>query len=243
MKKVFVVTDNKLIFDEFRKIVANKDKIIIEYFCSEKSAKLFQNEINSNQIKPIKMKESADFFIYNYDLGISCHSKQLFPAKLVNTILCVNIHPGLNPYNRGWFPQVFSIINGLPVGATIHVMDEEIDHGDIIIQEEVEINSHENSLDVYNKVQSKEIELFEQVIDDILDNKFSKIKPNSEGNYNSIQDYKAMCEIDLDKKVTMKEAINYLRAMTHPPYKNSYFIDEEGNKVFVSIELERREDN
>ena len=30
MKKVFVVTDNKLIFDEFRKIVANKDNIIIE---------------------------------------------------------------------------------------------------------------------------------------------------------------------------------------------------------------------
>ena len=37
----------------------------------------------------------------------------------------------------------------------------------------------------------------------------------------------------------MKEAINYLRAMTHPPYKNSYFIDEDGNKIFVSIELEK----
>ena len=27
--------------------------------------------------------------------------------------------------------------------------------------------------------------------------------------------------------------------MTHSPYKNSYFIDEDGNKVFVSIELEK----
>jgi len=239
MKKIFVVTDNKVILNEFKKNIDCKENVIVEYFCSPKSIKTFEDEITNNEIQPINMKESADFFINNYVFGISCHSKQLFPAKLVNTILCVNIHPGLNPYNRGWFPQVFSIINGLPVGATIHVMDEEIDHGDIIIQEEVEINSHENSLDVYNKVQSKEIELFEQVIDDILDNKFSKIKPNSEGNYNSIQDYKAMCEIDLDKKVTMKEAINYLRAMTHPPYKNSYFIDEDGNKVFVSIELEK----
>ncbi len=241
MKKVFVVTDNKVIFDAFRKIVANKSNVVFEYFCSEKSIELFRDEIVSKQIKPIKMKESADFFINGYELGISCHSKQLFPAKLVNAILCVNIHPGLNPYNRGWFPQVFSIINGLPIGATIHVMDEEIDHGDIIIQEEVQINSYDNSLDVYNKVQAKEIELFEQVIDNILDNKFSKIKPNSEGNYNSIQDYKAMCEIDLNKKVTMREAIDFLKAMTHPPYKNSYFIDEEGNKVFVSVELEKRE--
>lgn len=239
MKKVFVVTDNKLIFDAFRTIVADKKDVIFEYFCSEKSSKLFEKQIVLNQIRSISMKDSARFFIDNYDLGISCHSKQLFPSELVNTILCVNIHPGLNPYNRGWFPQVFSIVNGLPVGATIHIMDEEIDHGDIIIQEEVKISPHENSLDVYNKVQAKEIELFEQVIDDILNNNFNIIKPNSEGNYNSIQDYKAMTEINLDQKITMKEAIDYLRAMTHPPYKNSFFIDEDGNKVFVSIDLEK----
>lgn len=34
-------------------------------------------------------------------------------------------------------------------------MDEEIDHGDIIIQEEVEVNSFENSFDVYAKVQKR----------------------------------------------------------------------------------------
>ena len=239
MKRIFVVTDNKVILDEFKKLIDCKENIRVDYYCSQKSVNNFQLELLENQINPIIMKKNADFFIENYDLGISCHSKQLFPAKLVNTILCVNIHPGLNPYNRGWFPQVFSIINELPVGATIHVMDEEIDHGGIIIQEEVKINSYENSFDVYSKVQSKEIELFEQVIDDILDNKFSEKLPNSEGNYNSIQDYKDICEINLKQKVTMKEAINYLKAMTHPPYKNSYFIDEEGNKVFVSIELEK----
>lgn len=36
-------------------------------------------------------------------------------------------------------------------------MDEEIDHGDIIIQEEVEVNSFENSFDVYAKVQKKKL--------------------------------------------------------------------------------------
>lgn len=239
MKKIFVVTDNKVVLDEFKKIIDSKGNIEVDYYCSPKSVNNFQLELLENQIKPIVMKENADFFIEDYDLGISCHSKQLFPAKLVNSLVCVNIHPGLNPYNRGWYPQVFSIINGLPVGATIHVMDEEIDHGDIIIQETVEINSFENSLEVYNKVQKKEIELFSKVIDDILNAKFTKIIPKSEGNYNSIQDYKKLCEIDLNKKVTMKEAIDYLRAMTHPPYKNSYFFDEDGNKVFISIELEK----
>lgn len=242
MKKIFVVTDNKVILGEFKKIIDSKENVIVEYFCSPKSVKAFEYEISCNQIKPITIKESTDFIIENYELGISCHSKQLFPAKLVNSVLCVNIHPGLNPHNRGWYPQVFSIINGMPIGATIHVMDEEIDHGDIIIQEEVKIDPYENSLEVYNKVQAKEIELFSQVVDNILENTFKRMKPKSEGNYNSIQDYKKMCEIDLDKKVTMGEAIDYLRAMTHPPYKNSYFMDEDGNKIFVSIDLEKIND-
>lgn len=239
MRKIFVVTDNKFIFTEFKKIIDVKDEVSVEYFCSPKSEHLFEDEIANKTIKPMFLKNNDSFFIDNFDLGISCHSKQLFPAKLVNKVLCVNIHPGLNPFNRGWYPQVFSIINGLPLGATIHVMDEEIDHGDIIIQEEVNIKSYENSLEVYNKVQAKEIELLNNVLDSIIDKNFNYSKPNSEGNYNSIQDYKNMCKIDLDKKVTMKEAINFLRAMSHPPYKNSYFIDNDGNKIFVSIELEK----
>ena len=242
MKKIFVVTDNKFIFSEFKKIIDVKENIQVDYFCSPKSEHIFSKEIATKTIKPMLLKNNDNFFINNFDLGISCHSKQLFPSDLVNSILCVNIHPGLNPYNRGWYPQVFSIINGLPAGATIHVMDEEIDHGDIIIQKGIEINSYENSLQVYDKVQAKEIELLSNVLTDVLDGTFERIKPKSEGNYNSIQDYKNMCEIDLNKKVTMKEAIDYLRAMTHPPYKNSYFIDENGNKVFVSIELEKKEE-
>lgn len=239
MKKIFVVTDNKIIFTEFNKIINCKENVSVEYFCSPKSVECFRDEISCNQITPLLIKENIDFFLANYELGISCHSKQLFPKKIVDTVLCINIHPGLNPHNRGWFPQVFSIIHGMPIGATIHVMDEEIDHGDIIIQDEVKITSYDNSLDVYNKVQKKEIELFLQVIDDILEGNFKTIKPESEGNYNSIKDYRRICEIDLNKEVTMKEAINYLRAMTHPPYKNSYFIDENGNKVFVSMSLEK----
>jgi len=240
MKKIFIVTDNNFIYKEFEKIITIRSDVYVEYFCSLKSLHIFEDEINQNKIKPLLLKEAEDFLINNFDLGLSCHSKQIFPAKLVNTVLCINIHPGLNPYNRGWYPQVFSIINKSPAGATIHVMDEEIDHGDIIIQEEVKINLFDTSLDVYNKVQTKEIELLNKVIEDIIDNSFERIKPNSEGNYNSIQDYKALCEIDLNKKVTMKEAINYLRAMTHAPYKNSYFIDENGNKIFISIELEKK---
>jgi methionyl-tRNA formyltransferase len=241
MKNIFIVTDNKHIYKEFNRIVNGKKNIKARYFCSPSSKTIFEHEINSNVISPIILKNNEQYFINNFDLGFSCHSKQIFPSQLVNKVLCINIHPGLNPYNRGWFPQVFSILNGLPVGATIHIMDEEIDHGDIIIQEKIAIESYDTSLSVYDKIQSKEIELLEKTFDAITAGIFQKYKPISEGNYNSIDDYKKMCEIDLHQQVTMEKAINFLRAMTHPPYKNCFFVDKNGDKIYVSIDLKKEE--
>lgn len=242
MKKIFVVTDNKNIYKEFKRITKHKD-IKVEYFCSSKSNLLFSSEIKNKEVNILSLKKDYKKLIEEkYYLGFSCHSKQLFPSDLVNSILCINIHPGLNPYNRGWFPQVFSIINKLPAGATIHVMDEEIDHGEIIVQEEVFVESHDTSLDVYNKILLKEIELFEINIDHILNLEFNTKKPSFEGNYNSIQDYRNLCQIDLDKKVSMGEAIDYLRALTHLPYKNAYFIDENGKKIYISIDLYKEQE-
>ena len=62
--------------------------------------------------------------------------------------------------------------------------------------------------------------------------------PFSEGNINLKKDFNALCAIDLEKTMTLKEAIDYLRAMTFTGYKNAFFYDERGNKVYVEINLE-----
>ncbi len=238
MTKVFAVTDNRFIFENFAPIFA-ENKTSVDFYCSPKSESMFAAEIKAGSMAPITLKEdSARLINGGYQFGFSCHSKQIFPPALVNALLCVNIHPGYNPYNRGWFPQVFSILNKRPAGLTIHVMDEEIDHGAIIVQQEIEIESYDTSFSAYNKVIAAEIKLFSKALPHILDGSYSRTKMNGEGNYNSIKDYKALLEIDLDKKVTMREAIDYLRAMTHPPYKNAYFIDDKGRKIMVGIEIE-----
>jgi len=238
IKKIFVLTDNKVVYRNIRKILDTKSCVSAYFYCSLEN-NVFRDEIERGEVAPLARRDNYRLLIDGgFSLGISAHSKQVFPSELVKAVLCINIHPGLNPYNRGWYPHVFSIINGLPTGVTIHVMDEKIDHGDIIVQEEVKICMHETSKDVYRKILKKEAELFKKSIDLILSGDFKRTQPVSEGNYNSIQDYKNLCKIDLNKVVTMGEAINYLRAMTHPPYTNAFFYDEEGRKVYVSIRLE-----
>lgn len=43
----------------------------------------------------------------------------------------------------------------------------------------------------------------------------------------------------MDEKVTMKEAIDKLRALSHGNYKNAYFISSNGEKVFLKLDVEK----
>src|SRR5690349_14011177 len=96
-------------------------------------------------IKALDVNDDVGEVIKSYDLVISYHCRQLFPRKLVESVRCINIHPGLNPFNRGWYPGVFSIVNGLPAGATIHEIDEKIDHGPAIAQKNIEVLPEDTS--------------------------------------------------------------------------------------------------
>ncbi|RMQ44930.1 hypothetical protein ALQ04_01415 [Pseudomonas cichorii] len=189
----------------------------------------------------INVKDDAvvDFIIGHYDLVLSVHCKQLFPKRLVEGVRCINFHPGFNPFNRGWYPQAFSILNGLPVGATIHLMDEDIDHGHIIAQKPVTVGSGETSLEVYNKVIEAEKELMREYLPRILQGGYEVFKPLAEGNYNGIKDYNELCELNLDEVGSLRDHINLLRATSHGNFKNAYFHDELGEKYFIRVVLDK----
>jgi methionyl-tRNA formyltransferase len=234
--KIFFLTDNKLWFN-FLDVWKQQFQEKIVIFCSPTGAHLFSEEIAAGQVSILDIKKSSDEVRVEFDMGFSCHCKQIFPKNLVESIPCFNFHPGLNPYNRGWFPQVFSIINGMPVGATLHKMDSKIDHGPVIAQKVITVNSWDTSSSVYSRILDAEFEIFDAWIERVLSGNFEEIELIDEGNYNSISDFKELCKIDLNSKVSLKEAIDYFRAMSFEGYDNAYFYDDNGQKVFVSISL------
>jgi len=233
---IFFVTDNKIWFD-FLHEWSNESLVDTSIFCSPTGAGFFVDEIERGLISTIDLKLESIQLVEKFDMGFSCHCKQIFPKFLVEGVPCFNFHPGFNPENRGWFPQVFSIINGKPVGATLHKMDCEIDHGPIIERIRVEINNWDTSKSVYDRILNEEFKLFEKWIDRILTGDHDETHLGLAGNYNSITDFKNICEINLNKKVTFKEAIDYLRAMTFDGYDNAFFKTGDGQKVYVSINL------
>lgn len=188
--------------------------------------------------RPINVRGEQDWILENFDLVLSAHCKQLFPPGLVKGVRCVNVHPGLNPHNRGWFPQVFSILNGLPLGATLHVIDEELDHGPIIGAKEVPVFAWDTSLTAYNRVQEAEVELLREWLPRIVAGRVETTVPAEQGNLNLKRDYDALLALDLDTVQPVGKTIDRLRALTHGAYRNAYFIDPAtGKKVFVEIRL------
>ena len=181
MNRALIITDNEILLKAFREIVKDIHPADWEftYVCSTEG---FSKNNPGTNVLNIK-KSNLDYY-KPYCLIISLHCKQLFPDWLANGFRCINIHPGLNPYNRGWYPQIFSIINGLPIGGTIHEIDTKLDHGNIIAQKEVTSWSWDNSYTLYLRVIKAEIELLRNNFMDILNNTYTTTPPAMEGNIN-----------------------------------------------------------
>lgn len=242
MRKILVVSDNAdltLFFQGLVKEQGLSSSVLVDYaYSSINKSPAGLIDIGATPLD-LKLPETIDFVVNHYVLIFSLHCKQIFPEQIVNKVRCINLHPGLNPYNRGWYPQVFSIINKKPIGATLHFMDDQVDHGEIIAQKEVFINSWDTSLEVYNRVICAEKELLLKNIVHILNGTAVSKKPQCEGNYNSILDFKKLCELDLHSKASLKEHIDLLRALSHGNFMNAYYVDEQGGQVFIKIELTR----
>jgi len=58
----------------------------------------------------------------------------------------INYHSGINPAYRGMYGGYFALANGAPehFGATVHLVDEGVDTGDVLYQSRVETDPRDN---------------------------------------------------------------------------------------------------
>lgn len=66
--------------------------------------------------------------------------------------MCFNIHPSLLPWGKGRDPIVWTILNLWPAGATFHVINQEIDSGPIIYQQEMKWNFPTKGGELYEQI-------------------------------------------------------------------------------------------
>ena len=235
-KNILVISDNLVLSDRFRKWILSKSAYNDLNFSFRKTVASTFEQAADNDILDLKNNSHVETILTNFDIVFSLNCAALFPASLVNSIKCINIHPGYNPDTRGCYSEVFSIIYGTKIGATIHEMDAELDHGPIIVREEVLKEDWDTAHSLYHKIIEKEFELIENNFDAILNNSYTVSHPG-DGRIFTKKDFRKLQQIDLAEKKTFRELIDHLRALTFEGYDNCYFINKDGVKVFVSVQL------
>ncbi|GAB3008436.1 methionyl-tRNA formyltransferase [Amycolatopsis acidiphila] len=64
----------------------------------------------------------------------------------------LNVHDSLLPAYAGFSPLIWALINGEPeVGVTAHLMDDELDAGDIVLQRSVPVGPRDTSTDLFHR--------------------------------------------------------------------------------------------
>ena len=150
----------------------------------------------------------------------------------------VNLHPAYLPYNRGQYPNVWSIIEGTPSGVTLHYMDEGIDTGAIIAQKKVPVEMVDTGETLYRKLEQASLALFSESWPLVRAGKAPRTPQRGEtGTYHRTDDVEAIDEIDLNRAYVARDLINVLRARTFPPYKGAYFT-ANGKRVYMRLGLE-----
>tara|TARA_Y100000385_G_C13033452_1_gene611840 strand:+ start:534 stop:1298 length:765 start_codon:yes stop_codon:yes gene_type:complete len=134
--------------------------------------------------KPINNPKSVSKLkSFQPDLLVSILGNQIFKAPILNLAPkgCINLHTALLPKYRGLMPSFWVMKNNeIKTGVSVFFVDEGIDSGPIIVQEEVEIgNKTQEELIVHTKkigmeAIAKSIDLIQRNEVNLIENDSSK---------------------------------------------------------------------
>ena len=109
-------------------------------------------------LQPQKVKDPSfleTFHALKPDMVVVAAFGQILPKAIIDfpPLQCLNIHPSLLPKYRGAAPLNWSIIRGeTKTGVTIMLMDEGMDAGDILTQEETPLGPTETYGELHDRL-------------------------------------------------------------------------------------------
>ncbi len=183
------------------------------------------NHINDNETIESLKKHSIDWF---FIIGWSqIASKEVIDAPNFGAI---GAHPTLLPEGRGRASIPWAIIKGLKkTGVTFFKIDEGVDTGAILKQQEVIINEEkETAMTLYDKINKAHEILIESLYPDLLNNGVKLTKQN-ESNATYWECRKPE-DGRLDSCMSVDEADRLIRATTKP-YPGAFII--KNNKKMI----------
>lgn len=175
--------------------------------------------------------------VSQFDWIVSAGFRHMVPENVLQQVSnSCNVHTSYLPWGRGAHPNVWAIAYGEPAGVSIHVMTAGLDEGPIYAQRRVHTTFGDVGKDLYDRLQESAYLLFVATWPNIRDGNIDPVPQPSGGSYHESRDLSLLAELDLDEQVVWRHALDILRALTFPPYKN-LIIERDGKRYHVEIDV------
>lgn len=202
----------------------------VKVFAVENNLPVFQPEkLRNPEFLEELRKLDADVFVV---VAFRMMPKILFEMPKMGTF---NLHASLLPDYRGAAPINYAVINGEEKsGATTFFINEKIDEGNILLQEELAILPDENAGSLHDRLMEMGSKLVVKTLDGLAENSIiEKPQPNVEHPKNAYKIFKEDTKIDWTK--TSKEIHQFILGMS--PYPAAFTTlkigeEEKGLKIF-----------
>ena len=138
-----------------------------------------------------------------------------------------NLHASLLPEYRGAAPINWAIINGeTKTGVTTFFIDEKIDTGEIILQDEIDIDINDTAGDLHDKLMKIGSQLVIRTLNLIQQGNVETIKQPIKEEKPAPKIYKETCKIDWNEPIDT--IYNKIRGLS--PYPTSWTIIDNHNE-------------
>ena len=194
--------------------------------------KEFAVEKNIPVLQPEKIREIKDTLVQlNPDLFCVVAYGKILPKDILDIPKkgSINVHGSLLPKYRGAAPIQWSVLNGdKKTGITTMYMDEGMDTGDMILQEEVEIGENETTGELWKRLSKIGANLLVETLKKIENGTAPRKKQPSDFTMAPMLN-KEMARIDWENKAA-KEIKNLVRGLN--PIMGAY-TTYKGKKIKI----------
>ncbi len=173
----------------------------------ESDVKKFAIEKNIPVYQPEKVKENIEFIdtIKRLKPDIICVVAygKILPKEILNIPEkgSINLHASLLPKYRGAAPIQWAVLNGdKTTGVSTMYMNEKMDEGDIILQEEVNIGKYETTGELWKKLAKIGSKLLVETIEKIQNGTATRKKQSQEYSIAPMLD-KAIAKIEFSEDI------------------------------------------
>jgi methionyl-tRNA formyltransferase len=208
---------------------------------SESAVKKYAIENNLKVLQPEKLKNSdfiSELESLKADLQIVVAFRML-PEMVWNMppLGTFNLHASLLPQYRGAAPLNWAVINGeTETGVTTFLLSHEIDTGQIIFQEKVEISENDTVGDLHDRMMTVGAELVIKTVDALAESRANPIdQQNLIDNPGKIKPapkiFKEDCRIDWTRDI--ESVRNLIRGLSPYPAAWTELENQESGEIIT----------